>query len=130
MTLQEKIAAAAQGWKLTDILDVLMTAREQREEPVAVLARLSRIYMDMLLVKTAKDAALSTGEIAKILKMKEFRITKYLASVSKVPTEVLENAIRLCYETDKQLKSAPADPWVLLDMLAVNIYAPKSLRKG
>ena len=62
--------------------------------------------------------------------MKEFRITKYLASVSKVPTEVLENAIRLCYETDKQLKSAPADPWVLLDMLAVNIYAPKSLRKG
>ena len=121
---------AAQGWKLADILTVLMTAREQREEPIAVLARLSRIYMDMLMVKTAKDAAIPTGEIAKLMKMKEVRITKYLASVAKVPTEVLENAIRLCYETDKQLKSAPADPWVLLDMLAVNIYAPKSLRKG
>ena len=84
----------------------------------------------MLMVKTAKDAAIPTSEIAKLMKMKEFRITKYLASVAKVPTDVLENAIRLCYETDKQLKSAPADPWVLLDMLAVNIYAPKSLRKG
>lgn len=121
---------AAQGWKLADILDVLTTAREQREEPVAVLARLTRIYLDMLTIKTAKEAAISTAELAKILKMKEFRITKYLASVSKVPTEVLENAIRLCYETDKQLKSAPADPWVLLDILAINIYAPKSLRKG
>jgi DNA polymerase-3 subunit delta len=121
---------AAQGWKLADMLDVLMTAREQREEPVAVLARLSRIYLDMLMIKTAKDAAIPTGEIAKIMKMKEFRITKYLASIAKVPTEVLENAIRLSYETDKQLKSAPADPWVLLDLLAVRIYAPKSLRKG
>ena len=82
------------------------------------------------MIKTAKDAALSTSEIAKIMKMKDFRITKYLSSVAKVPTDVLENAIRLCYETDKLLKSAPADPWVLLDILAVNIYAPKSLRKG
>ena len=121
---------AAQSWKLADILDILMTAREQREEPVAVLARLSRIYLDMLMIKTAKDAAIGTGEIARIMKMKDFRVSKYLASVSKVPTDVLENAIRLSYETDKLLKSAPADPWVLLDILAVNIYAPKSLRKG
>ena len=121
---------AAQGWKLADMLSILMTAREQREEPVAVLARLSRIYLDMLMIKTAKDAAIPTSEIAKIMKMKEFRISKYLASVSKVPTDVLENAIRLSYETDRLLKSSPSDPWVLLDMLAVNIYAPKSLRKG
>ena len=121
---------AAQGWKLADVLSILMTAREQREEPVAVLAKLTRIYLDMLMVKTAKEAAIPTSEIAKIMKMKEFRITKYLASVSKVPTEVLENAIRLSYETDKLLKSAPSDPWVLLDMLAIHIYAPKSLRKG
>ena len=65
-----------------------------------------------------------------LLKMKEFRVTKYLASVAKVPMEVLEEAIRLSYETDKALKSEPSDAWVLLDMLAVRIYAPKSLRKG
>ena len=121
---------AAQNWKLSEILDVFSKSREQREEPVAVLAKLSRIYIDMLMVKSAKDAAVSTAELAKLMKMKEFRITKYLASVAKVPTEILENAIRLAYETDKALKSAPSDPWVLLDMLAVRIYAPKSLRTG
>ncbi len=121
---------AAQSWKLSEILAVFVTAREQREEPIAVLAKLSRIYLDMLMIKSAKDAALSPAEIAKIMKMKDFRVTKYLSSIAKVPIEVLENAIRLSYETDRALKSAPSDPWVLLDMLAVKIYAPKSLRKG
>ncbi len=121
---------AAQSWKLSEVLAVLMTAREQREEPVSVLAKLSHIYVEMLMIKTAKNAALSPAEIAKMMKMKDFRVTKYLASIAKVPIEVLENAIRLSYETDRALKSAPSDPWVLLDMLAVKIYAPKSLRKG
>lgn len=121
---------AAQSWKLTEILAVLASAKEQREEPIAVLARLSRIYLDMLTIKAAKDAAHSPAEIAKIMKMKDFRVTKYLSSIAKVPMEVLENAVRLAYETDRALKSSPTDPWVLLDMLAVNIYAPKSLRKG
>lgn len=121
---------AAQSWKLSEMLAVLNTAKEQREEPIAVLAKLSRIYLDMLMIKTAKEAALSPAEIAKIMKMKDFRVTKYLSSIAKVPMDVLENAVRLAYETDRALKSAPTDPWVLLDMLAVNIYAPKSLRKG
>ncbi len=119
---------AAQSWKLSEILTVLETARERREEPISVLSRLSRIYLDMLMVKTAQDAALSPSEIAKEMKMKEFRITKYLASVTKVPLSVLENAIRLSYETDRALKSSSSDPWMLLEMLAVKIYAPKSLR--
>ncbi len=119
---------AAQSWKLTEILAVLHTAREQREEPISVLARLSRIYLDMLFIKTASDAALSPSEIAKLLKMKDFRVTKYLASIAKVPLTVLENAVKLSYETDRALKSTPSDPWLLLDTLAVQIYAPKSLR--
>ncbi len=119
---------AAQSWRLSEILAVLNVAREQREEPIAVLARLARIYLDMILVKTASDAAHPPKEIAKIMKMKDFRITKYLASISKVPLSVLENAIRLCYETDRAMKSGSTDPWILLDALAIRLYAPKSLR--
>ncbi len=119
---------AAQSWRLTEMLTVLNTAREQKEEPIAVLARLSRIFMDMLLIKTASDAAYPPSEIAKIMKMKDFRITKYLSSIAKVPLAVLENAIRLCYEADRDMKSTATDPWVILDGLAVRLYAPKSLR--
>ncbi len=120
---------AAQSWRLPEMLAVLHTAKEQREEPISVLARLSRIYLDMLLIKTASDAALSPTEIAKKLKMKDFRVTKYLSTIAKVPLSILENAVRLSYETDRALKSSPTDPWLLLDTLAVKIYAPKSLRQ-
>lgn len=123
------MANAAQSWKLSEMLAVLDTARAQKEEPIAVLARLSRILLDMLFIKTAKEAAMSAPEIAKAMKMKEFRVGKYLASVAKVPLSVLENAVCLAYETDRALKSAPTDPWVILDELAVKLYAPKSLRK-
>ena len=119
---------AAQSWKLTEMLTVLNTAREQREEPVSVLARLSRIYLDMLMIKTASEATLSPAEIGKVMNMKEFRITKYLSSIAKVPLSIIENAVTLSYETDRALKSTPQDPWILLDELAVKIYAPKSLR--
>lgn len=119
---------AAQSWKLTEMLTVLDTAKEQREEPISVLARLSRIYLDMLFIKTAKDASMSTTDIAKALKMKEFRVEKYIAAITRVPLPILERAVRLSYETDRALKSAPSDAWVLLDRLAVEIYAPKSLR--
>ena len=122
------MANAAQSWKLADMLAVFETAREQREEPVAVLARLSRILLDMLYIKAARDAAMSPAEIAKAMKMKDFRVGKYLAAVARVPDGLLEDAVRLCYETDRALKSAPSDQWVLLDTLAVKLYAPKSLR--
>ncbi len=119
---------AAESWKLTEMLAVLHTAKEQREEPISVLARLSRIYLDMLMIKTAVSAMLPPAEIAKTMKMKEFRVTKYISSIAKVPLPVLENAVTLAYETDRALKSTPTDPWLLLETLAVRIYAPKSLR--
>lgn len=121
---------AAQSWKLTEILAVLNAAREKREEPIVVLAGLSRILLDMLMIKTASEAALSPADIAKTMKMKDFRVTKYLSSITKVPLSVIENAVKLSYETDRALKSTPQDPWLLLDTLAVKIYAPKSLRSA
>ena len=119
---------AAQSWKLTEMLTVFETAKEQREEPITVLAKLSRIYLDMLFIKTAKDASMSITDIAKALKMKDFRVEKYLSAITRVPLEIIERAVSLSYETDCALKSSPSDPWVLLDRLAVDIYAPKSLR--
>ncbi len=120
---------AAESWKLSEILAVLAAAKEQRDEPISVLARLSRIFLDMLIIKTASDALLPPAEIAKEMGMKEFRVTKYLSAIGKVPLSVLERAVELSYVTDRALKSTPSDPWVLLEKLAVDIYAPKSLKQ-
>lgn len=119
---------AAQNWRLSEMLAVFDAAKEQREEPIAVLARLSRIFLDMLLIKALSDEALPTAEIAKTMKMKDFRITKYREAVARVPIGAIERAISLCYDTDVAIKSCPTDAWVMLDALAVQIYAPKSLR--
>lgn len=119
---------AAQSFKLTDMLAVIRTAKDEREEPIAVLARLSRIYLDMLLMKTASEDAMPAAEIARSMKMKDFRVSKMLAAISRVPLAILENSVKLAYETDCKMKSTSVDPWVLLDRMIVDIYAPKSLR--
>lgn len=118
---------AASSWKLTDMLSVFEAAHEQREEPVALLARLSRVFLDMFFIKTALEDGMSSPEIAKSMRMKDFRVSRYISAVQKVPIGIIEKAIRLAYETDVKMKSTPSDAWVLLDEMLIRIYAPKSL---
>ncbi|MBQ0010386.1 MAG: DNA polymerase III subunit delta [Ruminococcus sp.] len=118
---------AAQKWSLTDMVQVMATARDLREEPIAVLAKLGRIFSDMLRVKAGLEKGLSVSQIAAAMKIKEYSAGKYAQAVRPVPMKKLEDMIRLAVETDVGLKSAPSDPWVLLDILITRVYVPRSL---
>lgn len=119
---------AASKWNLKEMLAVFDMCRDMQEEPVSVVAKLGRIYSDMLKMKTALDSGKTVGMAAKALGMNEFRAGLVARSVQNVPTAVIENSILLTYETDVKLKSTQTDKWVLLDGLAAKIYTPKSLR--
>ena len=99
-----------------------------REEPVSVIAKLGKIYSEMLKMKTALMSGLSVTAAAKALGMNEYRARIVARSVENVPLSVIENAVLLAYRTDVALKSTQTDKWVLLDKLAAEIYTPKSLR--
>lgn len=119
---------AAAKWNLKEMLTVFDTSRDLREEPVSVVARLGKIYSEMLKMKAALDSGKTIGAAAKALGMNEFRAGLVAKSVQNVPMPVIENAVLLTYETDVKLKSTQTDKWVLLCELAAKIYTPKSLR--
>lgn len=119
---------AASKWNLKEILSVFEMSRDQQEEPISVVSKLGRIYVDMLKMKAALDCGMSVPSAAKALGMNEYRAGLVAGSVQNVPTSVIENALLLTYETDVRLKSTQTDKWVLLDELAAKIYTPRSLR--
>lgn len=85
-------------------LHALYGARSRREEPIAVMATVSRTITDMLAAAVYSRAGLTVGEIAKRLKLHEYKVTLYLRAA---PSDLskLEATLRRCLEADRQLKS-------------------------
>ena len=119
---------AAAKWNLREMLAVLDFCRDMREEPISVIAKLGKIYSEMLKAKTAVLSGVSVAGLAKAIGMNEYRAKLVYKSVEKVPISVIENAVLATYKTDVALKSTPSDKWGLVYELAAKIYTPKSLR--
>lgn len=119
---------AAAKWNLREMLAVLDFCRDMREEPISVIAKLGKIYSEMLKAKTAVLSGVSVAGLAKAIGMNEYRAKLVYKSVEKVPISVIENAVLATYKTDVALKSTTSDKWGLVYELAAKIYTPKSLR--
>ncbi|MBO5006335.1 MAG: hypothetical protein J6C89_02720, partial [Clostridia bacterium] len=111
-----------------EVLAALYALRDLKREPVMILSRLSGLYSDMLVAKTALLAGKTAAECAKTLKAKDSRrAARLMASVAQVPIEKLESCIDEAYKADLKLKSSPTYPWVVLETLVAKIYTPRSL---
>ncbi len=122
------LSNAAEKWNIKEVLAALYALRDLKKEPIVILARLSGLYSDMLVAKTALIAGKNAAETAKVLKMRDSRrASRLMASVAQVPLEKLESCIDEAYKADLKLKSSPNDPWVVLETLVAKIYTPRSL---
>ncbi|MBQ0126227.1 MAG: hypothetical protein KBS59_07910 [Clostridiales bacterium] len=119
---------AMQKWSVLSMTDAISRERDNREEPIAVVAKMARAYIDMYRIKAAMVSGMSSAEISRALKMNAFRTEKYVASLGRVPMEIIENAISKTYELDLKLKSTQSDPWTLIDTFISDVYMPKSMR--
>lgn len=122
------LSDAMQKWSATAMFDALRQSKDMREEPIAVVAKMGRTYTDMLMIKTAMTAGLSSAEISKQLKMNAWRADKYVQSLGRVPIEIIERAITKLYELDLKLKSTQSDAWMLVDLFVCDVYMPRSMR--
>lgn len=121
------LSNAAEKWNIKDVFSALYALRDLKKEPIAVLARLSGLYTDMLVAKTAQLAGRTSADAAKVLKTSPARAARLMSAVAQVPLSKLESCIDEAYKTDLQLKSSPSDQWVLLEMMIAKIYTPRSL---
>lgn len=119
---------AMQKWKLVGVLEVLRTMRDQREEPVVVVSKMAKVYMEMLFIKSLMITGMNAQDISKKMKMNAFRVEKFVLSLEKAPITVIENAIKEIYELDLALKSTQSDPWLLIELFVAKVYLPKSMR--
>lgn len=121
------LSNAAEKWNIKEVLAAVNDLRDLKKEPIAILARFSGLFEDMLLAKTARDAGKTAAELAKILKTRETRAARLMSSVAQVPLAKLEECIDEAYRTDLKLKSTPTDPWVVMETFIVKVYTPRSL---
>ena len=119
---------AMQKWNVSGMLDVLARSKDMREEPIAVVAKMARVYVDMLLIKSAMNASMSSFDISKKLKMNAYRVDKYVLSLGRVPIDLIGRALEKLYELDLKLKSTQSDAWTMIECFVSDIYMPKSLR--
>lgn len=88
-----------------DALRVLAEMKRRRIEPTAIMAEIISTFCMMLSVRLLADDGLSKGEIAKRLKIHEFRVGLCLRNGAG--TERLRRAVGLCADADAALKLSP-----------------------
>ena len=89
-------------------LHALYGAKTRREEPIMVMGMVSRTIADMLAAAIYASAGLGAAEIAKKLKIHEYRATLYLRAAG-TDVERVKAMLRRCLEADRLLKSSARD---------------------
>ena len=91
----------------TAALDALDAYKKRREEPASVLAALSRVMSDLLLVAAMAEEGADKSAVARALKMHEYKAMLYLRAASGFGTARLAAALDRCRAADRLTKSAP-----------------------
>ena len=76
-----------------------------REEPSLVLGQISRAFTDLYAAACFAADGRDAADFAKTMKMNEWRAKICYRTASKVAPERYAEAVRLCLEADRQLKS-------------------------
>ncbi len=88
--------------------------------PKSILAAISSAYIYMAMAKMMSEQGHDSAQIAKKLKIHEFRAKLYTQSAKNIPTQRLEDAVRLCAQADTDMKLLYSDA-VVLDRLLCEI---------
>ncbi|MBO5286924.1 MAG: DNA polymerase III subunit delta [Clostridia bacterium] len=88
------------------IFETLRRQKSAHEPPQAILSSVIRLYSDMLMVSKLYTQGLSKAQIASTINMHEFRVGKYLSSLSGISEKKLERTVELCRDADIKSKSA------------------------
>ena len=90
-------------------LSILRTMEEKRVRPFSAFAGIYATYIDLYRVRACLDAGMPLGEIAKKLKMHEYRTKLYAAAAKKTTSTRLGTILTLCREADLAVKSESTD---------------------
>lgn len=95
--------------------------KARKERPEIILGSISRIFCDLAKIRLLCDAGVSQKELESRMKMHAYRLSLYQKQALRRSSATLQNAVRLCAQTDLKMKSAATDPYLLLERLIVEV---------
>ncbi len=98
------LANAVLDGRSADAIHALNVMKFRREEPVVIMSELSRVVCDMLSIKLLQLEGRGVPDIARILRMNEYKVKIYAAATAAKPEEKLRRTMLLCSEADLALK--------------------------
>ena len=97
-----------------------------REEPIVILAVLSKAYVDMYRVKAAKEAGIPYKQLAdcfagNIYKTKMFTLDNAAADGNRYTMAQLKSAIEILSNADRRMKSTNEDKRIILEEVILRL---------
>ena len=104
---------------VTKAFSVLDEMKKQKEKPEIILGSISRVICDLEIIKYSTENGISLPDVAKKLKLHEYKASLYAKSASRTTVERLRELSEKCYEADLLIKSSKLDNYVILEQLVV-----------
>ena len=82
----------------------LTDMKQQRVEPTAVLAQLSKTYADLISISLLMDEGCGAQTIAETMKFHPYRLSLYMSAAKKIGTKKLSEALASLVKTDAASK--------------------------
>lgn len=111
----------------TAALAALEVYKKRKEEPVAILTSLSRVFADLLTVSALAEGGAEKAEVAKTLKMHEYKASLYLRAAKEFGRPRLAAALKRSLEADRTSKTLSLG-YIPLERFVCTI--PLGARKG
>ena len=123
-----ELANAVIAGDRTRALNALLSYKQRKEEPIAVLASVSRTVCDLLCSAIILEDGGDKKDIASSLKIHEYRAELYKNAVTGVNPDRLRAALDRCRKTDVLLKSTTLG-YIALERLISTIPQLSKIRK-
>lgn len=110
------LANAVVGGNRRAALEALYFHKLRREEPIALLASVSRVVCDLLMVARLSEAGLHESEIAAETKLHAYKVTLYCRATAGISADRLFACAERCRKADRQMKTG-ASGYAVLERL-------------
>ena len=111
------LANAVLDGKGEEAMKALEVMRFRREDPVIILAEISRVICELVTVKAMAEEGMQAGEIAAMLKKNEYQVRLYYTAAAGKSMKRLRRAVGLCSDADLSLKQSGLQGYLLIERL-------------
>ena len=96
---------AAMNGKRAEALEALAVMKFRQVKPEYALAEIAGLYSNMYMTKLLKESGATTTDIAKIIKVHEFKVGLYLKATEHATLDRLKRSLELCLDADLAMKT-------------------------